>query len=124
MAYLSAMTIRSHGGLWLKTQARAPPASLLCRLGMKMLGAEEEKESSVIFKKGTRESYSNVITYFYEIIRIHMSVETYTYHRDNRPYGTLMDGWRKTEDRMVKSQSRVISECYVQASRPGLNQGL
>ena len=35
-----------------------------------------------------------------------------------------MDGWRKTEDRIVKSQSRVISESYVQASRPGLNQGL
>ena len=74
--------------------------------------------------KGTRESYINVITYFHEIIRIHMSVDTYTYHRDNSPYGTLMDGWRKTEDRNVKSQSRVISECYVQASRPGFNQGL
>ena len=35
-----------------------------------------------------------------------------------------MDGWRKTEDRIVKSQSRVISECYVQASRPGLDHGL
>ena len=64
-------------------------------------------------------SYINVITYFHEIIRIHMSVETYTYHLDNSPYGTLMDGWRKTEDRIVKSQSRVISECYVQASRQG-----
>ena len=53
-----------------------------------------------------------------------MSVETYTYHHNNSPYGTLMDGWRKTEDRIVKSQSRVISECYVQASRPGLDQGL
>ena len=53
-----------------------------------------------------------------------MSVETYTYHQYNSPYGTLMDGWRKTEDRIVKSQSRVISECYVQAIRPGLNQGL
>ena len=35
-----------------------------------------------------------------------------------------MDGWRKTEDRIVKSQSRVISESYVQAGRPGLDQGL
>ena len=35
-----------------------------------------------------------------------------------------MDGRRKTEDRTVKSQSRVILECYVQASRPGLDQGL
>ena len=35
-----------------------------------------------------------------------------------------MDGRRKTEDRIVKSQSRVILERYVQASRPGLNQGL
>ena len=34
-----------------------------------------------------------------------------------------MDG-EKTEDRIVKSQSRVISESYVQASRPGLDQGL
>ena len=62
--------------------------------------------------------------YFHEIIKIHTSVETYTYHRYNSPYGTLMDGWRKTQDRIVISQSRVISECYVQASRPGLNQGL
>ena len=53
-----------------------------------------------------------------------MSVETYTNHLDNSLYVMLMDGWRKTEDRIVKSQSRVISECYVQASRPGLNQGL
>ena len=53
-----------------------------------------------------------------------MSVETYTYHQNNSPYGTLMDGWRKTEDRIVKSQSIVISECYVQASRPGLYHGL
>ena len=35
-----------------------------------------------------------------------------------------MDGWRKPEDRIVKSQFRVISESYVQASRPGLDQGL
>ena len=55
---------------------------------------------------------------------MHTSVETYTYYQYNSLYGTLMDGWRKTEERTVKSQSRVISECYVQASRPGLNQGL
>ena len=30
----------------------------------------------------------------------------------------------KDKDRNVKSQSRVISECYVQASRPELDQGL
>ena len=35
-----------------------------------------------------------------------------------------MDGWRKTEDRVVKSQSKVSPECYVQASRPGLDPGL
>ena len=63
-------------------------------------------------------------TYFQEIIRMHVSVETHTYHQNNSPYGTLMDGWRKTEDRLVKSQSRVILECYVLASRPGLDQGL
>ena len=123
MAYLSGKSTRSHGGSWLKMQARGPPASLPCRPGIMMLGAEEEKESNVTLRK-KRESYINVITYFHEIIRIHMSVETYTYHQYNSPYGTLMDGWRKTEDRIVKSQSRVISECYVQASRPGLNQGL
>ena len=33
-----------------------------------------------------------------------------------------MDGERQ-KDKIVKSQSRVISECYVQASRPGLKQG-
>ena len=53
-----------------------------------------------------------------------MSVETYTYHKNNSPYRMLMDGWRKTEDNIVKSQSRVILECYVQARRPGLDQGL
>ena len=51
MAYLSAMSTRSHGGLWLKTQARGYPASLPCRPGIKMLGAEEEKESSVTLRK-------------------------------------------------------------------------
>ena len=56
--------------------------------------------------------------------RIHLSVETYTYHHNDCPQGTSVDGWRKTEDRIVKSQSRVISECYVLASRPGLDQGL
>ena len=56
--------------------------------------------------------------------RIHLSVETYTYHQNDSPQGMSMNGWRKTEDRIVKSQSRVISECYVQASRPGLDQGL
>ena len=56
--------------------------------------------------------------------RIHLSVETYTYHQIDSPQETSVDGWRKTEDRVVKSQSRVISECYVQASRPGLDQGL
>ena len=94
MAYLSAMRTRSHGRLWLKTQARGPPASLPCSPGIMMLGAEEEKESKRYFKKETRESYSNVIKYFHEIIRIHMSVETYTYHQYNSPYGMLMDGWR------------------------------
>ena len=88
-----------------------------------MLGAKEEKVKRY-FKKETRNSHSNVIKYFHEIIRIHMSVETYTYHQCNSPYGTMMDGWRKTEDRIAKSQCRVIPECYVQASRPGLNQGL
>ena len=35
-----------------------------------------------------------------------------------------MDGWRKTKERIVKNQSKVSQECYVQASRPGLDQGL
>ena len=56
--------------------------------------------------------------------RIHLNMETYTYHQNDSPQGTSMDGWRKTEDRIVKSQSRVSSECYVQVSRPGLDQGL
>ena len=55
---------------------------------------------------------------------IHLSVETYTYHQNDSPQGTSVGGRRKTEDRIVKSQSRVISECYVQASRPGSDQGL
>ena len=51
MAYLSARSTRSHGGLWLKTQARGPPASLPCRPAMMVLGAEEEKESNVTLRK-------------------------------------------------------------------------
>ena len=51
MAYLSAMWVRSQGGLWLKTQARSPPASLPRRPGIMMLGAEEEKESNVTLRK-------------------------------------------------------------------------
>ena len=47
----SAMRIRSHGGWWLKTQARNPPASLPCHPGIVMLGAEEEKESNITLRK-------------------------------------------------------------------------
>ena len=118
MAYLSAMSIRSHGGLWLKMQARGPTASLPCRPGIMMLGAEEEKESNVTFKKGTRESYINVITYFHEIIRIHMSVETYTYHQYNSPYRTLMDGWRKRIE-----LSKVSPESFRSAMSSRAGQG-
>ena len=46
-----SMWIRSYGGLWLKTQARGPPASLPCRPGIMMLGAEEQKESNVTLRK-------------------------------------------------------------------------
>ena len=35
-----------------------------------------------------------------------------------------MDGWRKREDRVVKTKSKVSPECHVQASRPGSDQGL
>ena len=56
--------------------------------------------------------------------RIHLNVETYTYHHNDCPQGTSVYGWRKTEDRIVKSQSRVILECCVQASSPRLDQGL
>ena len=72
MAYLSAMWIRSHGGLWLKTQARGPPASLPCRPGIMILGAEEEKESNVTLRKERESLIHNVITYFHEIIRIQL----------------------------------------------------
>ena len=51
MAYPRALRTRSYGGLWLKMQARGPPASLPYRPGMKMLGAEEEKESSITLRK-------------------------------------------------------------------------
>ena len=38
--------------MWLKTEAGGPPhASLSGRLGIKMLGAEEEKESNVTLRK-------------------------------------------------------------------------
>ena len=49
---------------------------------------------------------------------------TYTGHQSDSPQGMSVDGRRKTEDSIVKSQSRVREEWYVQASRPGLNQGL
>ena len=35
-----------------------------------------------------------------------------------------MDGCKKIKDRMDTCQSRVIQEWYVQARRPGLDQGL
>ena len=78
----------------------------------------------MLLKKETRESCINVIKVFPGNNRIHLRVETYTYHQNDSPEGTSVDGWRKTKDRIVKCQSRVISECYVQASRPGLDQGL
>ena len=61
-----------------------------------MLGAEEEKESNVTFKKGTRESCINVIKYFQEIteyIRVwrHTLTIRATAHRERR----WMDGERQ-----------------------------
>ena len=44
--------------MWLKTQARGPPASLPCRPGIMMLGAEKEKESNVTLRK-ERESLAS-----------------------------------------------------------------
>ena len=46
-----------------------------------MLGAEEEKESNVTLRKERESLINNVITYFHEIIRIHIDVETSTYHQ-------------------------------------------
>ena len=37
--------------MWLKTEARGPPASLPGSPGHQMLGAEEEKESNVTLRK-------------------------------------------------------------------------
>ena len=58
--------------MWLKTEARSSPRLSSVEPGHLMLGAEEEKESNVACKKGMREFYKNVITYFHEIIRIHI----------------------------------------------------
>ena len=57
-------------------------------------------------------------------MRKHLSVGTYTHHQHDSPQGTSVDEWRKTENSMVKCQSKVSQEWYVQASRPGLDQGL
>ena len=101
------MRIRSHGGWWLKTHARNPPASLPWSPSISMLGAEEEKESNVTLIKNER-----VLQKCNQIFpgnnRIHLNVETYTYHQNDSPQGTSVDGWRKTKDRVVKSQSRVL----------------
>ena len=113
------MWFRSHGGLWLKAQARGPPASLPCRPGIKMLGAEEEKESNVTLRK-ERESYSNVITYFHEIIRVHMSEETYTYHRKRQPQRDV-GGWMEKRQRI--ELSKVSPESFQSAMSRRAGQG-
>ena len=47
---------------------------------------------------------------------------TSTYHQQWQPCGTP-GGWTVKRQRQ-SSQSRVKSECYVKAGRPGLNHGL
>ena len=68
-----------------------------------MLRAEEEKESNVTCKKGTRESYNNVFTYFQEINRVHISVETSTYHRKQQPKRDV-GGWMEKRHRIEQSK--------------------
>ena len=51
--------------------------------------------------------------------RIHLSVETYTYHHNDCPQGTSVDGWRKTEDRM----SKVSPESFRSAMSRRAGQG-
>ena len=52
----------------------------------------------------------------------YMYVVTSTYHQQWRPCGTP-GGWTVKRQRQSR-QSRVKSECYVKAGRPGLNHGL
>ena len=115
MAY--PRTIEDQEPWWLM-QAMNPPASLPCCPGISMLGAEKRKNQTLLKKE--RESYRNVIKYFQEITEYivmwrHTLTISMTSHRERR--------WMDGERRRIES-SKVSQECYVQASRPGLDQGL
>ena len=64
----------------------------------------------------------NMYSYIFRKYSEDMYVVTSTYHQQWRPCWTP-GGWTVKRQRQ-SSQSRVKSECYVKAGRPGLNHGL
>ena len=84
-----------------------------------MLGAKEEKESNFTCKKGTRESYNNVITYFHEIIRIPKCGDKHLPSRTTAKAGCRwMDG-EETEDRAVKVSPESIQDAMSRRAGQG-----
>ena len=73
-----------------------------------MLGAEEEKESNVTLRKERESLINNVIAYFHEIIRIHIDVETSTYHQRRQPKRDV-GGWMEKRHRIEWTKS-VLSQ--------------
>ena len=104
--------------MWLKTETMISPRLSSVEPGHLMLGAEEEKESNVTGKKGTRDTYKNVITYFHEITRIHVCGDKHLPSITTAQAGRRWMEGEETEDRAVKSvQSQVGVPCPCEQTR-------
>ena len=104
--------------MWLKTEARGPPASLPCSPGIRCWELRKRKNQTLLVRK-ERESYNNVITYFHEIIRIHKCGDKHLPSRTTAQAGCRwMDG-EETEDREVKVSPESIRDAMSRRAGQG-----
>ena len=109
--------------MWLKTEAMVPPTSLPWSPGMSdARSCRKRKNQTLLVSKECEMLIIDVITYFRENIQSTYMWLTSTYHQQWRPCRNAW--WMEDERQRQRSQSKVKSECYVKAGRPGLNHGL
>ena len=108
--------------MWLKTEAMVPPTSLPWSPGMSdARSCRKRKNQTLLVSKECEMLIINVITYLRKYSEyIHVDDK----HLPST-VATLQDTWWMEDERQrQRSQSKVKSECYVKAGRPGLNPGL
>ena len=83
--------------MWLKTKARGPPASLMWSPGIRCKELRKRKNQTLLVRKERECLIKNVITYFHEIMRIHMCGDKHLPSKNDRPSGASGEGWIRSE---------------------------